>query len=195
MFLEPLLHNLSLVTWRVILLADSISRINERRHVRMLLVRNDVLIIRSFHGMFYHNHRWQKCPPECPPKPNTATTDLCMTWCTLGKQLYSGRLYSDTAIDLTNRDSFDQVTLSQWSMFQSRFFRAQCRCSWRWLFINRGTWVGHLLRSPISNNVRGNASHRNNSICICIVLVYHLSPCMAAVCFTKRDVLRHQFSS
>lgn len=61
MVLEPQQRNSSLVTWNVILMEDSIYRWKYRRHLRVqlhpynyfaimvLLVRNYVLIVRSFH--------------------------------------------------------------------------------------------------------------------------------------------------
>ncbi|GBN64229.1 hypothetical protein AVEN_83368-1 [Araneus ventricosus] len=56
MLLEPLQHNPSLVTWGVVLLEDSISSWEDKRHVRVQLIRNDVQIVRSFQGLFYHNY-------------------------------------------------------------------------------------------------------------------------------------------
>ncbi|GBM03519.1 hypothetical protein AVEN_95411-1 [Araneus ventricosus] len=79
MLLEPLQHNPSLVTWGVVLLEDSISSCEDKRHVRVQLIRNDVQIVCSFHGLFYHNYGSQSHPQEHPPKHNTATTSLCMT--------------------------------------------------------------------------------------------------------------------
>ncbi|GBN40720.1 hypothetical protein AVEN_12356-1 [Araneus ventricosus] len=55
-------HNPSLVTWGVVLLEDSISSWEDKRHVRVQLIRNDVQIVRSFHGLFYHNYGSQSRP-------------------------------------------------------------------------------------------------------------------------------------
>ncbi|GBO06602.1 hypothetical protein AVEN_20843-1 [Araneus ventricosus] len=74
MLLEPLQHNPSLVAWSVVLLEDSISSWDDKRHVRVQLIRNDVQIVRSFHGLFYHNYGSQS-PHEnvtqsiIPPPP------------------------------------------------------------------------------------------------------------------------------
>ncbi|GBL97581.1 Selenocysteine insertion sequence-binding protein 2 [Araneus ventricosus] len=62
MLLEPLQHNPSLVTWRVVLLEDSISIWEDKRHVMVQLIRIDVQIVRSFHGSFYHNYGSQSHP-------------------------------------------------------------------------------------------------------------------------------------
>ncbi|GFX91320.1 uncharacterized protein TNCV_1247351 [Trichonephila clavipes] len=73
MFLEPLLHNFSLVTRGVVLLKHSISSWRNRCHVRVQLVRNDVQITCSINGLLYHSHGYQKWSRERPPKHNTAT--------------------------------------------------------------------------------------------------------------------------
>ncbi|GFX43663.1 uncharacterized protein TNCV_511121 [Trichonephila clavipes] len=116
MFLEPLQHNFSLVTRSVVLLEHSISSWKNRGHVRVQLVRNDVQIPCSIHGLLYHNHASQKRPRERPPKHNTATTSLCMTYCTLREQLFAWKTaYPDTTIGGMSdiyRDSSDQATLS-----------------------------------------------------------------------------------
>ncbi|GFX04953.1 uncharacterized protein TNCV_2249361 [Trichonephila clavipes] len=88
MFLKPLLHNFSLVTRGVVLLEHSIYSWRNRCHVRVQLVRNDVQISFSIHGMLYHNHRSQKCPRERPLEHNTATTGMFMNYCTSREQLF-----------------------------------------------------------------------------------------------------------
>ncbi|GFT99195.1 uncharacterized protein TNCV_1353641 [Trichonephila clavipes] len=55
MFLEPLQHNFSLVTWGVVLLEHSISSWKNRGHVRMQLIRNDVQIPSGIHDLLYHS--------------------------------------------------------------------------------------------------------------------------------------------
>ncbi|GBM74832.1 hypothetical protein AVEN_179932-1 [Araneus ventricosus] len=62
MILEPLHHNSSLVTWSVILLEDSISSWEGRRHIRLKLVCNDVHIVCRFHSVFYRKHGSQTRP-------------------------------------------------------------------------------------------------------------------------------------
>ncbi|GFU79698.1 uncharacterized protein TNCV_4037051 [Trichonephila clavipes] len=79
MFLEPLLHNFSLVRRGVVLLEHSISSWRNRGYVRVQLVRNYVQIPCSIHGLLYHNRGSQKWPREGPPKHNTATTGMFMT--------------------------------------------------------------------------------------------------------------------
>ncbi|GBM35764.1 hypothetical protein AVEN_108962-1 [Araneus ventricosus] len=65
-----------------------------------------VKIVRSFHGLFYHNSGSQSRPRERPPKHNTATTSLCMTCCTGGEQLFAWQTaYPDTTIDVMNEKS------------------------------------------------------------------------------------------
>ncbi|GFX97867.1 uncharacterized protein TNCV_4905181 [Trichonephila clavipes] len=58
-----------------------------RSYVRVQLVRNDVQIPCCIHGLLYHSHGFQRRPKELPPKHNTATTDLCMTYCTLSRDV------------------------------------------------------------------------------------------------------------
>ncbi|GBM88009.1 hypothetical protein AVEN_185942-1 [Araneus ventricosus] len=106
MLLESLQHNPSFVTWSVVLLEDSISSWEDKRHVRMQLIRNDVQIVRSFHRLFYHNYGSQSRPLERPPKHNAATTSLCMTCCTRGEQQFAWqKAYPDTTIDVMNQKS------------------------------------------------------------------------------------------
>ncbi|GFY05632.1 uncharacterized protein TNCV_4402991 [Trichonephila clavipes] len=103
MFLEPLLHNFSLVTRGVVLLEHSISSWRNRGHVRVQLVRNDVQIPCSIHGLLYHNHGSQKCLRERPPKHNTATTGMFMTYCTSREQLFAWKTaYPDMTISVMN---------------------------------------------------------------------------------------------
>ncbi|GBM41242.1 hypothetical protein AVEN_180538-1 [Araneus ventricosus] len=80
MLLEPLQHNPSLVTWGVVLLEDSISSWEDKRHVRVQLIRNDVQIVRSFHGLFYHNYGSQSLipPPACPDLLYKRGASVCM---------------------------------------------------------------------------------------------------------------------
>ncbi|GFU71649.1 uncharacterized protein TNCV_3035891 [Trichonephila clavipes] len=88
---------------------------NNRGHVRVQLVCNDVQIPYSIHGLLYHNHGSQKRPRERPPNYNTATTGLCMIYCTLREQLFAWKMaYPDTTIsgmNDKNRDSSDKATL------------------------------------------------------------------------------------
>ncbi|GBM49506.1 hypothetical protein AVEN_85956-1 [Araneus ventricosus] len=129
MLLEPLQHNPSLVTWGVVLLEDSISSWEDKRHVRVQLIRNDVQIVRSFHGLFYHNYGSQSRPRERPPKHNTATTSLCMTCYTREEQLFAWQTaYPDTNIDVMNEKS-GFIRPGHSSMVESRCSRAHCRRS------------------------------------------------------------------
>ncbi|GBL92272.1 hypothetical protein AVEN_35825-1 [Araneus ventricosus] len=106
MLLEPLQLNLSLMTWGVVLLKDSISSWEDKHHIRLQLIRNDVQIVHSFHGLFYHNYGSQSRPLEHSPKYNTATTSLCMTCCTRGEHLFAWQTaYPDTTIDVMNEKS------------------------------------------------------------------------------------------
>ncbi|GFV35874.1 uncharacterized protein TNCV_2866341 [Trichonephila clavipes] len=103
MFLEPLLHNFSLVTRGVVLLEHSISSWRNRGHVRVQLAHNDVQIHCSIHGLLYHNHGSQKCPRERPPKHNTATTGMFTTYCTSREQLIAWKTaYPDMTISVMN---------------------------------------------------------------------------------------------
>ncbi|GFW14195.1 uncharacterized protein TNCV_3547841 [Trichonephila clavipes] len=78
MFLEPLLHNFSLVTRGVVLLEHSISSRKNRGHVRVQLVRNDVQIPCSIHGLLYHNHGSQKRPRERVPQSIIPPSPACV---------------------------------------------------------------------------------------------------------------------
>ncbi|GFY19726.1 uncharacterized protein TNCV_4648981 [Trichonephila clavipes] len=103
MFLESLQHNFSLVTRGAVLLDHSISSWKNIDRVRVQLVRNDVQIPCSIHGLLYHNHGYQKRPRYRPPKHNTATIGLCMTYCTLKEQLFAWKTaYPDSTIGVMN---------------------------------------------------------------------------------------------
>ncbi|GFU90888.1 uncharacterized protein TNCV_4922211 [Trichonephila clavipes] len=103
MFLEAPQHNFSHVTRGVVLLEHSISSRKNRGHVRVQLVRNDVQIPCNIHGLLYHNHGSQKRSRERTPKHNTATTGLCMTYCTLREQLFAWKTaYPDMTIRVMN---------------------------------------------------------------------------------------------
>ncbi|GFV23702.1 uncharacterized protein TNCV_2266721 [Trichonephila clavipes] len=59
--------------------------------------------IACIHGLLYHNHGSQKRLRERPPKHNTATTGLCMAYCTLREQLFAWKMtYPDMTIRVMN---------------------------------------------------------------------------------------------
>ncbi|GBN64281.1 hypothetical protein AVEN_1153-1 [Araneus ventricosus] len=45
-----------------VLLEDSISSWEDKRHIRVQLIRNDVQIVCNFHGLFDHNYGSQRGP-------------------------------------------------------------------------------------------------------------------------------------
>lgn len=52
-----------------------------------------------------------------------------------------------------NPDSSDWETLSKEFRVKSRYTRVMLRCSWRWCFVNKDTWMERLLCSLIFNCV------------------------------------------
>ncbi|GBM86273.1 hypothetical protein AVEN_72160-1 [Araneus ventricosus] len=77
-FLKPLQHNPSLVKWGVALLEDSISSWESKRHVRVQLIRNDVQIVRNFHGLFYHETTGPRAAHENVPQSIIPPPPACV---------------------------------------------------------------------------------------------------------------------
>ena len=71
MFLEPLQPNSALVTLSVVLLEHFISSWEDRRHVRVQLVSNEVEILRSIKSLLCLNQGLQRRLRERHPKHNT----------------------------------------------------------------------------------------------------------------------------
>lgn len=64
-----------------------------------------VQIVRCLGGLFYHNHRSQRCPCAYSPKLNIISDDLYMTYSTGGVRIHMEGSIPNTAINMLNDES------------------------------------------------------------------------------------------
>ena len=157
MFLEPFQHILSLMTLSIVLLEHFISTWEDRCHAWLncsaMMYRYSVTFKVSIPQLRVPETIKRMSPKAyCHHRP---VYDLQHIEGPLPERQHI--LTQPSAWWMTNHDSSNQVQLDEsrfhWSMVQSLCSRAQHRCSWQWHLISRGRWMGHPLRSPISNNV------------------------------------------
>ena len=190
MFLETLIHNSSLKIPSVVPLEHSISIWEDRRRVLLQLVCSDVQLLHSVQGLLYYNHRSQRRPKRKFPPPACVWHDV--HW---GSNRSPGRRFWKTSWCGHRRDGWQIVIhlTRQLSLTDTRCSSAQCRRSWQWCLFSRGTWVGRLPCSPISNNVRWTVCSDTFLLRTALYWAVSWATVWLRFCFTKRTISDNLF--